>query len=211
MMGLFFSLMQWAIFPGIRLVYVSQNVLSPVLNKGDRILVDGLTYKFRRPERGEVVFYDPKSFKIYVPRSGIFGEDWFVVNSKNNIERIVGLPGETVELKKGEVYVNGKKAPAEYSPLVTEQLVFDFKVEVPEDSYCVIYSVAPVEDGPILSLYAETIMKQLEVPRLDSPGIIVTEEWAKASIVHKDEIMGLVRCVYNPPGRRRSLMPASQL
>jgi signal peptidase I len=208
MLGLFFSIMQWAILPGVQLAYVSQNVLAPTFRKGDRVVVDRLTYRVRNPKRGEIVFYKPQKFTIKATRPIGFDltvEDQYAIHSKNNIERIVGLPGETIELRKHVVYVNGEPAAPKYSPLMTEQLAADFKLKIPDDSYCVIYSVAPVEDGPILSIYAELVMKELGVPPFNSPNVIMTDEWAKACIVHKDEIIGLIRCIYNPPERRRWL------
>jgi signal peptidase I len=213
MLGLFFSLMQLAIAPGVQLVYVSQDVLVPALRKGDRVVVDRLAYRFREPRRGEIVLYKPAKFILkapwLLPALDLTMEDQYLIHSKNNIERIVGMPGETVELKKGAVYINGKEATAKYSPLVTDQLVFDCKVAIPENCYCIIYSVAPIEDGPIVSFYAGAPKKDLRVPRFDyhaeNSYVILTDEWAKASIVPKSEIIGLIRCVYNPPKRRRWL------
>jgi signal peptidase I len=207
MLGFCFALMQWAIFPGIQLAFVSQDVLAPTFRKGDRVVVDRLTYRLRQPRRGEIVFYKPRKFTLKYVYSDIAGvaEDLYVVHSKNNLERIVGLPGETIELKDRIVYVNAEPSPPQYSPLVTEQLAFGFKIEIPQDSYCIIYSVAPIEDGPIVSKEAEVAMMELRVPRFDKPGVILTDEWAKASIVQKDEIIGLIRCIYYPPERRRWL------
>ena len=64
--------------------------MIPTINAGDRVLVNKLVYRFRSPERGEVVVFDP-------PRK---------VGSIPFLKRVIGLPGDVVEVKKGDIYVN---------------------------------------------------------------------------------------------------------
>lgn len=60
---------------------------------GDRLLVDKSVFDFRRPRRWEVaVFRNPS--------------DW----SKPYVKRVIGLPGETVQIREGDVYINGELA-----------------------------------------------------------------------------------------------------
>jgi len=62
--------------------------MEPNFHNGDYLIVDELTYRFRAPQRGEViVFRYPNN------------------PSQRYIKRIVGLPGETVEIKEGEVVI----------------------------------------------------------------------------------------------------------
>jgi len=72
---------------------VSGNSMFPTFKNNDYLIVDQITYRFREPERGEViVFRSP------------------VEPSKYLIKRIVGLPTETInglELKDGEYFVEG--------------------------------------------------------------------------------------------------------
>lgn len=67
---------------------VSGSSMEPTFNNGNYLLVDEFTYHFRNPERGEVVVFkyplDPDSYFI---------------------KRIIGLPGETVKIEKGQVEI----------------------------------------------------------------------------------------------------------
>lgn len=62
--------------------------MAPTFNDGDYLIIDELSYRFRQPERGEViVFRFPKNETNYF------------------IKRIVGLPGETIKIKNGQVSI----------------------------------------------------------------------------------------------------------
>lgn len=72
---------------------VSQNKIpSPsmvdTLRIGDRLLVSRLPFYYRSPERGEIVVFD-----------GPDGKPW--------IKRVVGMPGEVIDIKEGNIYING--------------------------------------------------------------------------------------------------------
>lgn len=69
---------------------ITGHSMDPTIMHGDRILVSKLTYKFREPRRGDVI-----SFKI----------GW-----KRLVKRIVGVPGDVIEVRNGLIYRNGKAA-----------------------------------------------------------------------------------------------------
>ncbi len=69
---------------------VSGASMEPNFGSGNYLLIDELTYRFREPQRGEViVFKYPENPSTYY------------------IKRIIGLPGETVVVQKGEVKITG--------------------------------------------------------------------------------------------------------
>ncbi len=73
---------------------VSGASMEPNFNSGNYLIVDEVTYRFRSPERGEtIVFKYPNNPSVYY------------------IKRIVGLPGEKVEIKSGSVYISNKENP----------------------------------------------------------------------------------------------------
>ena len=69
---------------------VSGQSMEPLLHDGDNLILDKLTYHFRDPERFDVVVFDQ-------------------TESDHYIKRIIGLPGETVQIIDGYVYINGER------------------------------------------------------------------------------------------------------
>ena len=73
--------------------FVKGESMEPNFQNGDYLIVDELSYRLREPERGEViVFKYPRNI------------------SQRYIKRIIGLPGETVEIKDGKVKVYQKNS-----------------------------------------------------------------------------------------------------
>lgn len=70
---------------------VDGHSMEPTLSDGDNLIVDKLSYRFRDPQRYDIIVfpYKHKENTYY-------------------IKRIIGLPGETVQVKDGEVYINGE-------------------------------------------------------------------------------------------------------
>ncbi len=99
--------------------------MAPNLAEGDYLIVDELTYQFRGPERGEVVVFKSP-------------ED----PSQRFIKRVVGLPGETVEIKNNKVAIYGKEKSAvldesEYLPS-SVGTIGDATFELEKDEYFVL-------------------------------------------------------------------------
>ncbi|MEN9216630.1 MAG: signal peptidase I [Gloeomargarita sp. HHBFW_bins_162] len=82
--------------------YIPSESMLPTLQVNDRLIIDKVTYNFRLPQRGEIVVFQPTSA---LKEQGF--RDAF-------IKRIVGLPGEQVEVKKGKVLINGQPLPEFY-------------------------------------------------------------------------------------------------
>jgi signal peptidase I len=100
--------------------YIEQESMVPTLHPSERVLVSKLNYRFGDPKRGDVVIFhnprDPCQRSPEAPRCnpGIARRalDWIVQTfglptstSDDLVKRIVALPGETVAIHDGEVYV----------------------------------------------------------------------------------------------------------
>jgi signal peptidase I len=92
-------LLTWVIltFVGQRTSVSGQSML-PMLENGDQLIVDKLTYRFRDPERYDIIVFPYQ-----------FAENTYY------IKRVIGLPGETVQIDdKGAIYINGELLPEHY-------------------------------------------------------------------------------------------------
>jgi signal peptidase I len=191
--GLFLLLGQFFFSPVFKFVHIAHDVLAPAVRKGDRLFVECVTYWFREPRRGDVVFYNPGRYKIEVRGT------MYLIKERRSVERVMGIPGDRVERKDGIFYVNGNRIDSSYYPLVTDQISDNFSFDrVPKDRYLVLITHHSYEPG--FMGFGGTS------PRLDAPGIIIYG-WKEACLVEKKEIIGRVLCIYNPPTHRKFLLP----
>ena len=97
--------------------------MSPVLKNGDVVLVDRMAYKLFRPSRGDIIAFKPGGSE----------------NSHYTIKRIVGLPGETVRIVDGTVYINGNEQIKDiYVSGIQSAGLAEMPVELGEDEYFVM-------------------------------------------------------------------------
>jgi signal peptidase I len=66
--------------------------MENTLKDGDSILINKCSYRFTDPKRFDVIVFKQSGNE----------------HSYYNIKRIIGLPGETVQIKDGDIYINGK-------------------------------------------------------------------------------------------------------
>lgn len=176
-----------------RWVYWSQDVLSPFLRKGDFIYVDCVTYWFRPPRVGEIVYYNPRPYTL------VQGEATYVINPYNAIERLVALPGDTFSRDGDLFFRNGKLVGPDEQPLHPSGLPRRFEFKVPEGRYLVLISYGPREK--ILGgLLGTTFAPEPARARR-------TSEWYEACLVGRNEILGRCLFIWHPVSRRRWLVP----
>lgn len=82
--------------------YISGPSMEPTLFQDNRVLVDKLSYRFREPRRGEIVVFD---------RATVSGD---VVHHDDLIKRVIGIPGDVVEIRDCQVFVNGALVEEDY-------------------------------------------------------------------------------------------------
>ena len=71
--------------------YVSGSSMENTLSDGDNLIVDKLTYRFSDPKRYDIIVF-PYQYE----------------DNTYFIKRIIGLPGETVQIVDGTIYINGE-------------------------------------------------------------------------------------------------------
>jgi signal peptidase I len=88
--------------------------MLPTIQVNDRVMVNKLAYKWGEPQRGDVVvFRDPREEEIEetipeaVIRSVLEAVGIRTRGHEDLIKRVIGLPGETVEVKDNRVVING--------------------------------------------------------------------------------------------------------
>ena len=99
------TLLGWIVYIGIIvgityliITYVGQRTtvsgssMETTLSDGDNLIVDKISYRFKEPERYDIIVFPYK-----------YEENTYY------IKRIIGLPGETVQVIDGYTYINGKR------------------------------------------------------------------------------------------------------
>ncbi|MBO8171051.1 MAG: signal peptidase I [Bacillaceae bacterium] len=109
--------------------------MLPNLKHGEKLIVNQVAYWFGEPERGDIIVFH-------------------YAHDKDYIKRVIGLPGETVEVRDDTLYINGKIVKEPY--IITEKDQYqrqgmswteDFgPVKVPQDKLFVMGDNRPVSD-----------------------------------------------------------------
>nr|WP_223805878.1 signal peptidase I [Ornithinibacillus gellani] len=93
--------------------------MEPTLENGERVIFNKLIYFVKDPSRGDIVIIQ-RPFKNYV-------------------KRVIGLPGETIEIKNHNLYIDGKRMEQSF---ITEEAKLHTgsfgPITIPEDSYFVM-------------------------------------------------------------------------
>ncbi len=104
---------------------VPSGSMEQTIMTGSRVLGTRFSYWFKDPQRGDIVV-----FKYPIDEA----------KGKNTkyIKRIIGLPGETVEIREGAVYIDGEKLEETYINGTWTKRNDGFTFEVPEDHYLML-------------------------------------------------------------------------
>lgn len=101
---------------------VSGDSMESTLHSGDNLIVDKLSYHFREPERYEIIVFPYR-----------YEENTFY------IKRIVGLPGDTIQIKDGYLYIDGERADENYGlERMNKAGIAADEIKLGEDEYFVL-------------------------------------------------------------------------
>lgn len=116
-------MLSWLIvtFVGVRTVVDGQS-MEPTLHDGNNLIVDKISYRFRDPKRYEIIVFPYK-----------YEENTYY------IKRIIGLPGETVQVIDGEVYIDGEILGEHYgAELMDDAGIAAEPIQLGDDEYFVL-------------------------------------------------------------------------
>lgn len=96
--------------------------MNPTLNNGDEVLINRFDYTFSTPKRDDIIVFQPNG------------------NEKSHyyVKRVIGLPGERLQITEGVIYINGEpqadgvNGKIEYAGLAEEEICLG------EDEYFVL-------------------------------------------------------------------------
>jgi signal peptidase I len=125
---------------------VRQTSMMDTLIEGQHLFVEKLSYDFRNPLNGEIiVFIENTNPHNYLDELRIFFTDVFEVfkpiEAKSNIrlvKRVIGIPGDLVDIKDGKVFVNNKVLTEPYTKGETLERDMKFPAKVPAGKYIVM-------------------------------------------------------------------------
>lgn len=106
-----------------RLSTVKQQSMEPTLNEGDWLFINKIAYEFGEPKRGDVVILKDPSKDA--------------TRKEHLVKRIIGIPGDTLEIRNGQLYVNGVLQVEPYTDVKIEDGDYA-QVTVSTDHYFVM-------------------------------------------------------------------------
>lgn len=102
--------------------YVSGSSMESTLSHGDNLIVDKITYRFADPKRYDIIVFPFR-----------YEENTYY------IKRIIGLPGETIQIQDGSIYIDGEILKESYGREVMKSAGLAAEpIELGEDEYFVL-------------------------------------------------------------------------
>ena len=107
--------------------YIPSDSMNPTLKVGDRLVIEKVSYDFNSPKTGEIIVFQPPE---QLQRYGYGKNQAF-------IKRIIGLPGQIINIKNGQVYIDNKPITEDY---IAESPAYPWErpLKIPENQYFVM-------------------------------------------------------------------------
>lgn len=104
-------------------IVIQEGSMEPTLRAGDHAMMNTLIYKVSSPKRGDIVVFRSEDEE----------------KSSLSIKRIIGLPGETIQIKNGKIIINGKTHIEKSDfPAISDAGLAEDKIVLPKGEYFVM-------------------------------------------------------------------------
>ena len=109
-------------FVGQRTIVIGDS-MNPTLHENENLITDKITYRFKEPKRFDIIVF-PYQYE----------------ENTYYIKRIIGLPGETVQVVDGYVYINGSRLESDIygNELMDDPMAASRPITLGEDEYFVL-------------------------------------------------------------------------
>lgn len=118
--------------------------MLPTLEVNQRVLVDRVSFRFTDPDRGDVVVFNPPRGADlntcganHDPDRQACSEPTAERSDTNFIKRVVGVPGDRLSVRRGNVYINGEVQEEDYARIDRDCLICNLpeEITIPDDHY----------------------------------------------------------------------------
>ncbi|MEM6869303.1 MAG: signal peptidase I [Cyanobacteria bacterium P01_C01_bin.121] len=107
--------------------FIPSESMLPTLEIDDRLVIEKISYHFNPPQRGDIIVFRAPQEALEAAKS---------TTNDAYIKRVIGLPGEEIEVSDGKVFVNGEALEEDY---IQSPPVYTWGPDiVPEDEYLVL-------------------------------------------------------------------------
>jgi len=120
------------------MVQVEQQSMESTLFPGERLLVNRLGWQTAGPHRGEIVIFLPeREVGTFWEGVSLFIDDYKSIFDRSAaprryVKRVIGLPGDEIDIRDGMVYINGAELEEDYVKGLTYSADCNFPTIVPE-------------------------------------------------------------------------------
>ena len=124
------------------LVLVDGQSMEDTLFNGQRLIVYKLGYYFAPPKKGDIIILQvADGFAVNIP---VIGKSSFLrkfipdFKETDYVKRVIGVPGDEIDVKDGRVYINGEMYKEPYAKGFTSPKDMEFPIKIPDNEYFVM-------------------------------------------------------------------------
>lgn len=122
---------------------VQQSSMENTLFNDDKLIVDKFSYNLKKTERGDIIiFIDNEEKGNILQESFDYFKNMFSMDSNDDkqrlVKRVVGVAGDEIDIRNGNVYLNGEKLEEEYIKGNTYSRDISFPIKVEKDKVFVL-------------------------------------------------------------------------